>query len=591
MTTIEKLEEYLDALEEYVFASFAATAPTPGIRESINQLWVDIARYGPTIPASINDATMSVRKRVTGLGDFEIPPPPPPPLPISWGEKSRDWVENHPWILGSIVVVGLGVGTGLLAGYRYHRAGRRSRSRPEHSHSRRQVVVVLGGDSPYGLPLILNLEAKGYIVITSVSSTENVEDLERKSHGFVRALVLDPAHIDTVPVFLRSLGATLSRHFPINAAGDPYASPSSHPYIHSIISLLTLPPTSLHPSAPFEHISLVDTYLPYITQTQLTPLQIIQSLLPLLRNPHVPHSEPKSIIICLPAAETRVGLAFHGVQSMSAVGTLRAAKVLRKEIRVAASMGKSGEMMRSVRVVVVDVDIEGFMRSDASSSSSSGSGSIPPDAYKAMEHWTASEKLTYGPGFISSMIESSSSSPTRTPPHIGTFVSTIIGVVSNARYGFGSYSSSAFGVQFGVGRFLSWMRGDRLFVGSSVYPSTFLLPLRILTTISSVLHSLLHSLSQPFARRSSHFLLPPPPQAGSLASSTDPVVVHQISNPELSSVSTSTASASASTSSFDSSTSLASEADADIESNAGETMGDSMVEHSWIALPVQGEGK
>ncbi|KAJ3912641.1 hypothetical protein F5877DRAFT_14641, partial [Lentinula edodes] len=351
--TIEKPGEYLDALEEYVFASFTATAPTPGIRESINQLWLGIARYGPTIPASINDATMSVRKRIPGLVDFEILPPPPPSPPMSWEEKSRDWVENHPWIVGGIVVVGLGVGTGLLAGYRYLRAGRRSRSRPEHSHSCRQVVVVLGGDSPYGLPLILNLEAKVYIVNTSVSSTENVEDLERKSHGFVRAPVLDPAHINTVPVFLRSLRATLSRHFPINAAGDPYAPPSSHPYIHSIISLLTLPPTSLHPSAPFEHISLVDTYLPYITQTQLTSLHIIQSLLPLLRNPHVPHSEPKSIIICLPAAETRVGLAFHSVQSMSTVGTLRAAKVLRKEIRVAARMGKSGEIMRGVRVVVV----------------------------------------------------------------------------------------------------------------------------------------------------------------------------------------------------------------------------------------------
>ncbi|KAJ3930737.1 MAG: hypothetical protein NXY57DRAFT_1010711, partial [Lentinula lateritia] len=103
------------------------------------------------------------------------------------------------------------------------------------------------------------------------------------------------------------------------------------------------------------HISLVDIYLPYITQTQLTPLQIIQSLRPLLRNSHVPHSEPKSIIICL-----------HDVQSMSEVGTLRAAKGLKKEIRVAASMRKSGEIMCGVRAVVVDVDIEGSMRSDTS---------------------------------------------------------------------------------------------------------------------------------------------------------------------------------------------------------------------------------
>ncbi|KAH7876247.1 uncharacterized protein C8R40DRAFT_1169372 [Lentinula edodes] len=162
--------------------------------------------------APINDATMSVRKRIPGLGDFETPPPPPPPPPMSWEEKSRDWVENHPWIL--------------------------------------------------------------------------------------------------------------------------------------------------------------------------TPLQIIQPLLPLLRNPHG-----------LPAVKTRVGLAFSDLQSMREVGTLRAAKVLRKEIRVAASMGNSGEMMRGVRVVVVDVDIEGIMRSDTSSSPPLGSGSTPPDAYKAMGRWTASEKL------------------------------------------------------------------------------------------------------------------------------------------------------------------------------------------------------
>ncbi|KAJ3930736.1 MAG: hypothetical protein NXY57DRAFT_1084341 [Lentinula lateritia] len=81
------------------------------------------------------------------------------------------------------------------------------------------------------------------------------------------------------------------------------------------------------------------------------------------------------------------------------------------------------------------------------------------------------------------MTESSSSSSMRTPPHIGSFVSAIIGVVSNARYGFGSYSSSALGMQFGVGRFLGWMRGDRLFVGSSIYSSTFLPPFRILATI------------------------------------------------------------------------------------------------------------
>ena len=39
------------------------------------------------------------------------------------------------------------------------------------------------------------LEATGYIVVTSVSSPESVSAIESKSHGFIRALVLDPNEV------------------------------------------------------------------------------------------------------------------------------------------------------------------------------------------------------------------------------------------------------------------------------------------------------------------------------------------------------------------------------------------------------------
>lgn len=55
--------------------------------------------------------------------------------------------------------------------------------------------VVLGGDNPLALPLILDLENKGYIVIASVSTSEAVESLESKCNGYVRALVLDPEEV------------------------------------------------------------------------------------------------------------------------------------------------------------------------------------------------------------------------------------------------------------------------------------------------------------------------------------------------------------------------------------------------------------
>lgn len=58
------------------------------------------------------------------------------------------------------------------------------------------VVVVLGGDStPLGLALVAALEKSGFIVIASVATPEAVELLESRSHGYVRALVLDPSEV------------------------------------------------------------------------------------------------------------------------------------------------------------------------------------------------------------------------------------------------------------------------------------------------------------------------------------------------------------------------------------------------------------
>lgn len=337
---------------------------------------------------------------------------------------------------------------------------------------------MLGGDTPFGLPLILDLEKKGYIVVTSVATSEAIDALECKCHGYVRALVLDPSKVssnskfdyylltsdrsvlqpDTVPVFLRSLASTLSRRFPVTAAGDPYASPASHPYIQSVISLLTLPPPSLH--APLEHVSLQHSYISYLNITQITPLQVIQSLLPLLRNAHVPNRGKKTIVVCLPATEAHMGLPFSAVQSMSASSTLRAVEVLRREINVAALTGKF-ETMKNLKVVVADVGAF-----DIGESSSQ-------DLYKAMETWTPSEKLTYAPAFVSMAHQPSTSVKRswmtifrgqgmgRTPTDVSIFVNTIVGVVSNGRYG---YSSTI--RRLGLGKVLNWIRGDRLSVGA-----------------------------------------------------------------------------------------------------------------------------
>ena len=211
--SIQQIEEVIESLEGVVYASLSAATPDmPGVRETFDRLWDDVSRFGPNLP--------DIHVRMPGLGDFHVPPPPPPPPPPkNVLDKLVDWCQENPWI-----VLGVGLGAGLLVGYgshkyRVHRGQRvRHISTTSTSRERRQVVgaslisflsitqaegryrpVVLGGDRPIGLPLILDLEKKGYIVITSVESSAAVESIESKTHGYVRALVLESANVRLPP--------------------------------------------------------------------------------------------------------------------------------------------------------------------------------------------------------------------------------------------------------------------------------------------------------------------------------------------------------------------------------------------------------
>ena len=77
-------------------------------------------------------------------------------------------------------------------------------------------LVVLGGDTPYALPLILDLEKKGYIVLASVSTPEAVHELESKTQGYVKALVLDPFEVGL---------DLLQNMLPISSSSHDFASP------------------------------------------------------------------------------------------------------------------------------------------------------------------------------------------------------------------------------------------------------------------------------------------------------------------------------------------------------------------------------
>lgn len=132
------------------------------------------------------------------------------------------------------------------------------------------------------------------------------------------------------------------------------------------------------------------------------------------------------------------------------------------------------ESMKNIKVVVVDVGAFNI-----------GTFSSPPSpegVYKSMEHWTASEKITYGPAFASILQETSrprtqwevvKSSfknrnrygvPLRKPADLSIFVSSIVGVVSGGRFG-----PTLLGFEIGLGRVRNWIRGENFSVGAGAY--------------------------------------------------------------------------------------------------------------------------
>ncbi|VDC02166.1 unnamed protein product [Peniophora sp. CBMAI 1063] len=355
----------------------------PHIGESVKRLWADVTRYGPKLPDI----------KLPGLGEFEIlPSPPPPPPPRFFWDRSTDWVADHP-----LTATGIGagaVGATLLVGYKgllVHR-GRRT-GKGKHSSDRKQVVVVLGGDTPLALTLSHELKQKGYIVIASASTSDAASEIEHQRHGYVRALVLDPLLPDSVPNFLRLLVSALSRRFPIDAGGDPHASPASMPYIHSVISLLGLSSPALPPPGPLEHLQLVHDYMPYLTTTHIVLFMVVQALLPLLRSSsHINgKGKKKSVVFCVAAADSHAGLPFSAASAMSVAATARGAEVLRLEIAMAAATG-GASTMKDINVVVMDV-------SHIQSPTPTRRRMLGHDAHNDLESWTESEQLAYGPAY------------------------------------------------------------------------------------------------------------------------------------------------------------------------------------------------
>ena len=228
--------------------------------------------------------------------------------------------------------------------------------------------------------------------------------------------------------------------------------------MHSVVSLLSL--SQFSAPAPLEHVQLQGEYLKYLNATHITPLQIIQALLPLMRNSPSRTRDAirngkgkKSIVVCVPAIEARVGLPFMGPSSMSATATRRAVDILRSEVRVAAMTG-GAEGMSDIAVVSLEVgglDVPPY----------AGRYMLDYDSKEYTKSWTPSEKLAYGPAWELTREGLHRKYP-RKGQKVDLFVDDLVQIVSHGRV----CLVTLCGLRLYVGSFFGWLRAGRYSVGT-----------------------------------------------------------------------------------------------------------------------------
>jgi hypothetical protein len=159
--TFQKIEEYIESLEEYFFSSLsAATQDLPNVHEAVNRLWLDISRYGPTMPSL---------SQVPVVGSLQVPPPPPTPPPpphLAWISRTSNWAKKHPWTVTGIAVSGI-LGASLLVGYQRNQRRSHGHLRAKSvSSERRQVVGMSCSFKPAWFHWVIHVTTKLFLVAT-----------------------------------------------------------------------------------------------------------------------------------------------------------------------------------------------------------------------------------------------------------------------------------------------------------------------------------------------------------------------------------------------------------------------------------------
>ena len=301
----------------------------------LNSFWTAAVGEEPALgplrdlPSNLHQSIQDAYSRVTQGGTLPTlddvrtsvswaPPPPPPPAPVVRRSGAGQLVHDYPYLTAFVATAAVG-GTAYylrpketLALLRpvTRRAerwvplailpptNRPLRISTPAGEIRREAVLVLGADG-VAAELALELESRGFVVIATVASPHQVDALEKRSRGNLKALVLDPTHASSIQPFLRSLSTALSLRFPLHSAGDPFARPSHALALTAVVNALELGHAAgAGALKPVESIG-TDEARREVGERVATLIGVLQGVLPILRTAAGRPSAPEGVILSL----------------------------------------------------------------------------------------------------------------------------------------------------------------------------------------------------------------------------------------------------------------------------------------------------
>ncbi|WAR56281.1 hypothetical protein PtB15_7B127 [Puccinia triticina] len=214
------------------------------------------------------------------------------------------------------------------------------RTPPRRKH---ELLIILGADpGTLAEQLALHLALQATPLIATVSSPEMVPSLEAAAMGWLKPLVLDPrAPQASLKPFRRALAASLALRFPLAHAPSTFAHhPAQKHALVGLINCLPLPNSNTTPIRPLEALPSLD---PHFQAVVGLSLDILKSLLPIIRNSLEKLGAQDAFILTLfPAKNSTLALPYLA-SSLIANQALETLMVtLRREIAISdsASRGK-----------------------------------------------------------------------------------------------------------------------------------------------------------------------------------------------------------------------------------------------------------